>query len=252
MKIVVIGGGGLIGSKLVTSFRRDYGVGKNGREVLPASRSTGVDVFTGTGLAQALAGAHVVIDVTNSSSLDDDAAYEFFETAGRTLLKAEAAAGSRHHVALSIVGIDRNPEAGYFRAKLAQERLIKNSGIPYTIIRSTQFFESVARIAEGGACNGAVHASPALVQPVASDDVAAILACVALAAPINDTIEIAGPEQRPIDELVLAYLLSRRDQRPVISDIHARYFGIELNDKSLTPAPRPRIGPTHFEEWLQQ
>lgn len=252
MKIVVIGGGGLIGSKLVTSFRRDYGVGKNGDEVLPASRSTGVNVFTGSGLAQALAGADVVVDVANSSSFDDDAAYEFFETAGRTLLTAEAAAGSRHHVALSIVGIDRNPEAGYFRAKLAQERLIKRSGIPYTIVRSTQFFESVARITEAGALDGAVHASPALVQPVASDDVAAALAGVALAAPVNDTIEIAGPQRLPVDELVLSYLLSRRDRRPVVSDIHARYFGVELNDRSLTPDNKPRIGATRFEEWLKK
>lgn len=246
MSIVVIGGSGLIGSKLVKSLRG------NGQEVKAASPRTGVDTITGAGLTQALAGAQVVVDVTNSPSFEDNAVLEFFETAGRNLMKAEAAAGVRHHIALSIVGIDRNPEIGYFRAKMAQEKLIKASGIPYTIVRSTQFFEFMGYVAQGDGVDESVHVSPALIQPIASDDVVAVLADVALGAPLNGTIEIAGPEKIPFDEIVREYLISHHDQRPVISDVHARYFGGELNDKSLTPGDKPRIGLTRFEEWLRK
>ncbi|HEY2473258.1 MAG TPA: SDR family oxidoreductase [Candidatus Cybelea sp.] len=253
MKIVVIGGNGLIGSKLVSSFRsKGNGVRGSDIEVLAASPSTGVDAVTGAGLAQALAGAHVVVDVASSPSLEDTAAYQFFETAARNIMAAEATAGVTHHAALSIVGIDRNPQVGYFRAKLAQESIVKASGIPYTIVRSTQFFEFVEDMAQASADAQPVHASPALVQPIASDDVVAFLTDVALAAPANGTIEIAGPEQVPLDELVLRYLIAHHNQRPVMSDIHARYFGVELNDRSLTPSDTPRIGPTRFEDWMSQ
>lgn len=252
VKIVVVGGNGLIGSKLVNSLRESNGVGAADHEVLPASRSTGVDTITGEGLAAALAGAEVVVDVADSPSLACNAAIEFFQTAGRNLTAAEAVAGVKHHVTLSIVGIDRNPEVGYFCAKIAQESLVKASGIPYTILRSTQFFESIAAIARGDGASEVVHASPALIAPIAADDVVAAVAEVALGAPINGTIEIAGPEQLPLDEVVLKYLTSHHDRRPVISDIHARYFGLELNDKSLTPGDRPRIGRTHFDDWLNR
>lgn len=246
MKIVVIGGSGLVGSKLVNSLRA------NGKAVTPASRTTGVDTITGEGLAETFAGADVVVDVSNSPSFEVDAVLDFFETSGRNLMPAEAAAGVRHHIALSIVGADRNSEIGYFRGKMAQERLIKSSGIPYTIVRSTQFFEFMRYVAEAGANGEAVHVSPALVQPIASDDVVALLANVALGAPVNGAIEIAGPEQLPFDDVVRKYLISHRDHREVISDIHACYFGGELNDKSLTPDDRPRIGPTRFDHWLSR
>jgi uncharacterized protein YbjT (DUF2867 family) len=251
VKIIVVGGSGLIGSKLVSSVRRDGGVRGNGYTVLPASPSTGVDAITGAGLARVFAGAQVVVDVANSPSFEDHAVLKFFETAGRNLMAAEAAAGVRHHVALSMVGIDRNPEVGYFRAKMAQESLIKASGIPYTIVRSTQFFEFVASIAQASDVGETVHASPALVQPIAADDVVAVLADFARGAPMNDTVEVAGPERSPLDEVVLKYLISHHDRRRVISDVHACYFGLELNDKSLTPGDKPRIGPTHFEDWLR-
>ena len=233
MKIVVIGGCGLIGSKLVPNFRR------NGEEVIPASLSNGVDTVTGTGLEQMLADARIVLDLASSSSSD-----------GERLLEAEATAGVGHHIALSIVGVDRNPDVDYFRAKMAQERLIKASGLPYTIVRATQLFESIGYIAQVSAVGDTVHASPALVQPIASDDVAAILADVALGAPANGTIEIAGPERLPLDDIIERYLVSRHDRRQVIGNAHARYFGLELNDKSLTPGPNPRIGPTRFDDWL--
>lgn len=250
MKIVVIGGSGLIGSRLVSEFRENGGVGGDDHEVLSASPSTGVDLISRAGLARALAGAHVVVDVADSPSSDDNAACEFYERAGRNLMTAEAAAGVRHHIALSLVGIDRNPEVGYFRVKMAQENLIKTSGIPYTIVRSTQFFESVAYIAQEGGADGTVHASPALVQPIASDDVVAVLADAAFGPAMNGTIEIAGPEQIPLDEVIVRYLIAHHDRRPVMSDIHARYFGLELNDRSLTPSDTARIGPTRFEDWL--
>ena len=244
MKIVVIGGTGLIGTKLVKNLRQ------LGHEVVAASPSSGVNTITGEGLAEALAGAQVVVDVANSPSFEDRAALEFFETSGRNLLAAEAAAGVGHHVALSVVGTDRLLENGYFRAKMAQEKLIKASKIPYTILRSTQFFEFVSGIAQSGTVGQTVHLSPALVQPIASDDVAAALADVTVGAPVNGTVEIAGPERVRLDELVGRFLSATQDPRQVVTDVHARYFGVELNDQSLTPGDNPRIGSTRFEDWL--
>ena len=244
MKIVVIGGSGLIGTKLVSKLR------ELGHEALAASPSSGVNTITGEGLAEALAGAQVVVDVANSPSFEDRAALEFFETSGRNLLAAEAAAGVGHHVALSVVGTDRLLENGYFRAKMAQEKLIKASKIPYTILRSTQFFEFVSGIAQSGTVGQTVHLSPALVQPIASDDVAAALADVTVGAPVNGTVEIAGPERVRLDELVGRFLSATQDPRQVVTDVHARYFGVELNDQSLTPGDNPRIGSTRFEDWL--
>ena len=244
MKIVVIGGTGLIGTKLVNKLRQ------SGHEVVAASPASGVNTITGEGLAEALAGAQVVVDVANSPSFEDRAALEFFETSGRNLLAAEAAAGVGHHVALSVVGTDRLLENGYFRAKMAQEKLIKASKIPYTILRSTQFFEFVSGIAQSGTVGQTVHLSPALVQPIVSDDVADAMADVTLGAPVNGTIEIAGPERVRLDELVGRFLRATQDPREVVTDVHARYFGVELNDQSLTPGDNPRIGSTRFEDWL--
>ena len=246
MKIVVIGGTGLIGTKLVNKLRQ------SGHEVVAASPASGVNTITGEGLAEALAGAQVVVDVANSPSWEDKAVLEFFETSGRNLLAAEAAAGVGHHVALSVVGTDRLQESGYFRAKMAQENLIKASKIPYTIVRSTQFFEFVSGIAQSGTVGQTVHLSPALVQPIVSDDVAAAMADVTLGAPVNGTIEIAGPERVRLDELVGRFLRATQDPREVVTDVHARYFGVELNDQSLTPGDNPRIGPTRFEDWLSR
>ena len=246
MKIVVIGGSGLIGTKLVKTLRQE------GHEVVAASRSSGVNTLTGEGLADALKGAQVVVDVANSPSFEDKAVLEFFETTGRNILAAEGAAGVRHHVALSVVGTERLLASGYFRAKMAQENLIKASKIPYTIIRSTQFFEFVEGIAESATEGQTVRLSPALVQPIVSDDVAAAVADIAVGEPFNGTIELAGPEPIPLDELVRRYLSANRDARKVTTDIHALYFGIELNDQSLTPGDNPRIGPTRFEDWLRQ
>jgi len=246
MKIVVIGGTGLIGTKLVNNLR------ERGHEVLAASPKSGVNTFTGEGLAEALTGAQVVVDVANAPSWEDKAVLEFFETAGRNLLAAEKAAGVRHHVALSIVGADRLPASGYLRAKVAQENLIKASGIPFTIVRSTQFFEFVKGIIESATEGQTVRLSPALMQPIASDDVAAALTGLALAEPSNDTIEIAGPEPIRMDELARRFLSATRDPRKVTADVHARYFGTELNDQSLTPGDKARLGPTRFEEWLSR
>jgi uncharacterized protein YbjT (DUF2867 family) len=244
MKIVVIGGSGLIGTKLVRRLQQ------KGHDVVAASPNTGVNTITGEGLAEALAGAQVVVDVANSPSFEDKAVLEFFETSGRNLLAAEAAAGVKHHVALSVVGSDRLPESGYLRAKVAQEKLIKASKIPYTILRSTQFFEFLNGIAQSGTVGNTVRLSPALLQPIASDDVADALADVTLAAPVNGTIELAGPERLSLDELVRRYLSKKHDQRQVVADVHARYFGTELDDQSLTPGANPRIGSIHFDEWL--
>jgi len=244
MKIVVIGGTGLIGSKLVIKLRQQ------GHEVLAASPDSGVNTLTGEGLAAALAGAQVAVDVANSPSFEDAAVLKFFETSGRNLLAAEAAADVRHHVALSVVGTDRLLDSGYFRAKMAQENLIKASGIPYTILRSTQFFEFMGRIAQSSGDEQTVRVSPALVQPIVSDDVAAALADVTLGAPVNGTVEVAGPEQFRLDELVRRVLSANHDARQVTTDVHARYFGAELNDQSLTPGKNPRIAPTRFEAWL--
>ena len=219
MKIVVIGGTGLIGSKTVAVLRQ------GGHDVVAASPQSGINTITGEGLKGAIAGAQVVIDLANSPSFEDKAVLEFFETSGRNLLAAEAAADVRHHVALSIVGTDRTPDNGYFRAKVAQERLIKTSGIPYTIIRSTQFLEFLGGIAASGADGNMVRISPGLFQPIAADDVAAIVADVALAAPRNGMVEIAGPERAPFNEIVARYLKAVGDPRAVVSDPDARYFG---------------------------
>ena len=246
MKIVVIGGSGLIGSKLVKNLRQ------LGHEVVAASPSSGVNTITGEGLAEALAGAQAVVDVTNSPSWEDKAVLEFFETSTRNLLAAEVAAGVRHHVALSVVGTERLLQSGFFRAKMAQEDLIKASKFPYTIVRSTQFFEFVNGIAQSATDGQTVRLSPALVQPIVSDDVADALAEVTLGAPVNGTIEIAGPERLRLDELVRRFLSAKQDARQVVADVHARYFGIDLNDQSLTPGDNPRIGPTRFEDWLSR
>ena len=246
MKIVVIGGSGLIGKKLVNNLRQ------HGHEVVAASPSSGVNALTGEGLAEVLAGAQVVVDVANSPSFEDKAVLEFFETAGRNLLAAEATAGVGHHVALSVVGTDRLLASGYFRAKMAQENLIKASKIPYTIIRSTQFFEFVSAIAQSATDGQMVRLPPALLQPIVSDDVAAAVADIAVGEPLNGTVELAGPEPIRLDELVRRFLSANRDARKVTTDVHALYFGIELNDQSLTPGDNPRIGPTRFGDWLSR
>jgi uncharacterized protein YbjT (DUF2867 family) len=222
----------------------------SGHEVVPASRASGVDIVTGAGLAQALAGAQVVVDVANSPSFEDRAVMDFFETSGRNLLAAEVAAGIGHHLALSVVGTDRMPQIGYFRAKMAQERLIKSSGRPYTILRATQFFEFIDAIVQHSADGDVIRISPALVQPVAADDVAATLAELAVISPSNSTIEVAGPEQLPLDKRAREVLAARSDGRTVIADIHAGYFGTEFDDKSLTASEGSRIGPIHFRDWL--
>ncbi|PDT51141.1 MULTISPECIES: SDR family oxidoreductase [Sinorhizobium] len=244
MKIVVIGGTGLIGSKLVKNLT------ERGHEVLAAAPNTGVNTITREGLAEALDGAEIVVDVANAPVWEDKAVLEFFETSGRNLLAAEAAAGVRHHVALSIVGSERLPDNGYFRAKVAQENLIKASGIPYTILRATQFFEFVGGIAQAGTVGDEIRLSPALFQPMASDDVAAALTDVALAPPVKGTVEVAGPEAIPLDEVVRRFLKATRDARKVVPDVHARYFGSVLDDQSLTPGSNARIGAIRFEDWL--
>jgi uncharacterized protein YbjT (DUF2867 family) len=246
MKIVVIGGTGLIGTKLVNNLRH------RGQEVVPASPKTGVNTFTGEGLAEALTGAQVVVDVANAPKWEDKAVMEFFQTAGRNLLGAEKAAGARHHVALSIVGADRLPASGYLRAKVAQENLIKASGIPFTIVRSTQFFEFAKGIVQSATEGQTVRLSPALFQPIAADDVAAALTGFALAEPLNGTVEIAGPEPIRMDEFARRFLSATRDPRKVTPDVHALYFGAELNDQSLIPGDNARLGPTRFEEWLSR
>ncbi|WP_457588724.1 SDR family oxidoreductase [Ensifer canadensis] len=246
MKIVVIGGTGLIGSKLVKRLR------ERGHDVLAAAPNTGVNTITREGLAAAMDRSEVVVDVANAPVWDDKAVLDFFETSGRNLLAAEAAAGVRHHVALSIVGSERLPDNGYFRAKVAQENLIKASGIPYTILRATQFFEFVGGIAQSATVDGEVRLSPALFQPIASDDVAAALADVALAPPQNGTIEVAGPEAIPLDEVVRHFLRVTKDDRKVVPDVHARYFGAVLDDQSLTPGKNSRLGATRFDDWVGQ
>ncbi|MGF6401250.1 uncharacterized protein YbjT (DUF2867 family) [Pseudomonas frederiksbergensis] len=246
MKIVVIGGTGLIGSKLVQNLR------ERGHDALAAAPSTGVNSITREGLAQAMDGADIVVDVANAPSWEDQAVLDFFETSSRNLLAAEAAAGVRHHVALSIVGSERLPENGYFRAKVAQENLIKASGIPYTILRATQFFEFVGGIAQAATVGEEICLSPALIQPMASDDVVAALTEVTLATPVNGTVEVAGPEAMPLDELVRRFLRATQDTRKVVPDVHARYFGSVLDDQSLTPGKNPRLGALRFEDWLGQ
>ncbi len=245
MKIVVIGGTGLIGSQLVAVLR------ERGQDVLPASPNSGVNTLTGEGLAEALAGAQVVVDLENSPSFEDAAVMEFFETSSRNLLVAEAAAGVRHHIALSIVGADRLPDSGYLRAKMAQESLIKASKIPYTILRSTQFFEFMSRTADSFTDGKIVRVPSALVEPIFSHDVVTALADLVLGAPINGTLEVADPEKFRFDELLRRVLRNSNDARDVTTDVHARYFGAELNDQSLVPAGTPwRVGATRFESWL--
>ena len=244
MKIVVIGGSGLIGSKVVKNLLQ------RGNQVAAASPSTGVNTITGEGLAEALAGAQVVVDVANAPSWEDQAVLEFFEKSGRNLLAAEAAAGVGHHVALSVVGTERLLASGYFRAKLAQENLIKASSIPFTIVRATQFFEFVGSIAQFATEGATVRLPSALMQPILSDDVAGALADIALGEPINGMVELAGPEPIRQDELVRQFLSATGDARKVITDVHARYYGIEVNDQSLVPGDNPRLGPTRFEDWL--
>jgi uncharacterized protein YbjT (DUF2867 family) len=244
MKIVVVGGSGLIGTKLVSKLR------EGGHDAVAASPSSGVDTLTGAGLPEALKGAQVVVDVTNSPSFEDAAVLDFFQTSARKLLSAEVTAGVRHHVALSVVGADRLPDSGYMRAKVAQEALIKTGAVPYTIVRATQFFEFIGRIADGSTDGDTVRLSPALMQPVAADDVAAALAEIAVGTPANGIVELAGPEALPLDQLVRRVLSAKQDPRRVSTDVHARYFGTELNDQSLTPGENPRIAPTRFDDWL--
>jgi uncharacterized protein YbjT (DUF2867 family) len=246
MKIVVIGGSGLIGSKLVERLRKD------GHEPLAASPDSGVDTLTGEGLAEALEGSQVVVDVSNAPVLDDAAVLEFFQTSSRNILAAEAAAGVTHHVVLSIVGTDRVHDSGVYRAKLAQEEAVKAGGVPYTILRATQFFEFIGRIADSNTNGETVHLPPALVQPEAADDVAAELAEVAVSAPVNGIVELAGPERFRLDELARRVLRANNDPRRVTADVHARYFGAELDDNSLTPGTNPRIASTRFDDWLNQ
>jgi uncharacterized protein YbjT (DUF2867 family) len=245
-KIVVIGGSGLIGRKVVNNLRQ------RGQEVVAASPSTGVNTFTGEGLAKVLTETQVVVDVANAPSSEDKEVMEFFQTAGRNLLAAEADAGVRRHVALSIVGADRLPANGYLRAKVAQENLIKKSQIPFTIVRSTQFFEFANSIIQSATEGQTVRLSPAFVQPIAADDVAAALTGFALSEPLNGTVEIAGREPIRMDEFARRFLSATRDPRKVTADEHALYFGTELNDQSLTPGKNARLAPTHFEEWLNR
>jgi uncharacterized protein YbjT (DUF2867 family) len=246
MKIAVIGGSGLIGSKLVDKLRED------GHDAVAASPDSGVDTLTGEGLPEALAGAQVVVDVSNAPVWDDAAVLDFFQTSSRNILAAEAAAGVTHHVALSVVGTDRLQDSGYFRAKLAQEEAIKAATVPYTILRATQFFEFIGRLADSSTDGETVRLPPVLVQPEAADDVAAALADVAVSAPVNGIVELAGPERFRLDELARRVLSANHDPRRVTADVRARYFGAELDDHSLTPGANARIAPTRFEDWLSQ
>ena len=244
MKIVVIGGTGLIGSKLVKDLRQ------HGQEVTAASPSSGVDSVTGEGLAGALKGASVVVDVTNSPSWEDEAVLHFFQTSTRNLLNQEAAAGVRHHVALSVVGTERMLESGFFRAKLAQENLIKASSIPHSIVRATQFFEFMRQIADLSTDGNKVRLPPVLFQPMAADDVAAATGRIAMNSPVNGTVEIAGPEQFRLDEVVRRNLAAGKDPREVVSDPRGRYCGIQVKEKTLVPDAGARLGETRFEDWL--
>jgi len=246
MKIVVVGGTGLIGSKLVRKLH------EGGHEAIAASPSTGINSITGAGLADALKAASVVVDVTNSPSWEDAAVMQFFETSTRNLLDFEAAAGVRHHIALSVVGTERLVESGFFRAKLAQENLIKASSVPYTIIRATQFFEFVKAIADFGTEGKTVRLPPALFQPMAADDVASAIGTIAMGSPVNGTVEIGGPEQFGLDELVRRDLAALQDPREVLTDPHARYYGIEVSKRTLLPNKDARLSGTRFEDWLRQ
>jgi uncharacterized protein YbjT (DUF2867 family) len=244
LKIVVVGGSGLIGSKLVAKLR------DHGHEVVAASPDSGVNTLTGEGLAGAVEGADVVVDVSNSPSFEDAAVLEFFETSTGNLMAAEAAAGVRHHVALSVVGTERLTESGYFRAKIAQEKLIERSGIPYSIVHATQFFEFVARIADDATEGDTVRLAPVLIQPMAADDVAAAVGKVSVGSPANGIVEIAGPEQFRLDELVRRALSLREGPREVVADPDAPYFGARLQERTLVPADGARLASTTYDEWL--
>ena len=246
MKIVVIGGTGLIGSKLVNKLR------EHGHEAVAAAPNTGVNTLTGEGLAEALQGASVVVDVSNSPSWDDAAVLKFFETSTRNLLSNEAAAGVKHHVALSVVGTDRLSESGYFRAKIAQEKLIKESSIPYTIVHATQFFEFLKGLADISTDGGKVRLPHVLFQPMAADDVASGVARIAVGSPVNGIVEIAGPEQFRVDDLVRLRLAALKDPRDVIADPNALYSGAKISERTLVPGNNARLGETRFETWLNQ
>lgn len=243
MKIVVIGGTGLIGSKIVTKLA------DRGHEVVAAAPNTGVNTMTGDGLPEALAGASVVIDVSNSPSFEADAVMNFFETSTRNLLAAEAAAGVAHHVVLSVVGTNRLPDSGYFRAKLAQEKLIKQSSIPYSIVHATQFFEFAKGIADAATVGNTVRLAPVLIQPMAADDVAKAVVRVATGSPLNRTVDLAGPEQFRLDEFIRIGLSARNDPREVVADPNGLYFGARLAQRTLVPAAAARIGETYFKDW---
>ena len=245
MKIVVIGGTGLIGSKLVIKLR------EHGHEAVAASPKSAVDTLTGEGLAEALKGASVMVDVSNSPSFEDGPVMKFFETSTRNLLTYEAATGVRHHVALSVVGSERLLQSGYFRAKIAQENMIKGSGIPYSIVRATQFFEFVKGIADFSMDGGKVRLPTALIQPIAADDVATEVGRVAMGSPVNGTVEVGGPEQFHLDELVRQGLASFKDPREVVADPHARYYGAHLSERTLVPERDARLGKMRFEDWLK-
>jgi uncharacterized protein YbjT (DUF2867 family) len=246
MHIVVIGGTGLIGSKLVERLR------DAGHNAVPASPDTGVDTYTGEGLEQTLEGAQVVVDVSNAPVWDDEAVLDFFQTTTRNILAVETTTGVSHHVVLSIVGTDRLPDSGYFRAKLAQEEAVKAASVPYTILRATQFFEFIGRIADSSTDGDTVRLAPVFIQPESADDVAAALAEIAVNRPVNDVVELAGPDQFRLDELAERVLRARNDPRHVRADMRARYFGAELDHYSLTPENNVRVAPTHFEDWLSQ
>jgi uncharacterized protein YbjT (DUF2867 family) len=246
MKLVIIGGTGLIGSRLVARLR------EQGHEAVPASPNTGVNTLTGEGLSAALQGASVVVDVSNSPSFDETAVMDFFTTSTRNLLKYAAAAGVRHYVALSVVGTERIPDSPYLRAKTVQETLIKEGDIPYSIVHATQFFEFVNRIADEATVGTTVHLPPVFIQPMAADDVARAVGTFAVGTPVNGTVEVAGPELFRFDELIRQGLAARRDPREVIADPHARYFGAALGERALLPAGDARLGEIRFEEWLGQ
>jgi uncharacterized protein YbjT (DUF2867 family) len=246
MKIVVVGGTGLIGSKLVNKLR------EHGHEAVAAAPNTGVNTLTGEGLTEVLKGASVVVDVSNSPNWEDAAVLNFFETSTRNLLSYEATAGVKHHVALSVVGTDRMSESGYMRAKIAQEKLIKGSSMPYSIVHATQFFEFLKGLADISMVDGKVHLPPVLFQPMSADDVATAVGRVAVEPPVNGTVEIGGPEQFRVDELVRRRLTSLKDPREVVPDPNALYSGAKLNEKTLVPRSNARLGQTRFETWLTQ
>ena len=246
MKLVIIGGTGLIGSKLVAGLR------EHGHEAVAASLDTGVNTLTGAGLAAALHGAAVLVDVSNSPSFEEQAVMDFFTTSTRNLLKAAAEAGVQHYVALSVVGTERIPESPYLRAKNAQEMLIKASGLPYSIVHATQFFEFIKRIADEATDGTTVRLPPVLIQPMAADDVAKAVGRIAVGAPVNGTVDVAGPQTFRFDDLIRQGLVARNDPREVVVDPHARYFGAELSERSLVPAGEARLGEIRLQDWLNQ